>query len=393
MKRKFSINTILFFLVILFPLWMYLSWVLWPKSKLVIAIIDKTVLNSKGQEHSSLTWFLRYNKYTKTPEKLYTVGNDYFGFFPKKDQKFDLKGLERFNDKALEKLADDSDLTYFTDTYGIYSKEWHQSTESTERSKLIYGGMSKEDLAFLKKVKKRKKLILTEFNTIGTPTPKHIRQGFENEFKIKWTGWVGRYFDSLDTNKNKELPRWLIRNYLNQNHNNWPFRNSGIAFVNEDDKIVILENIRDLNSEVPFILTSTEDKKKYNIPQSIKYPFWFDIMKTSRVNKIVSFYNIEVNKNGRKILEKNGIPSQFPAIIEHNRTDYKFFYFAGDFADNPIALNASSFKGIRFFRKLFYDNSIASERISFFWEFYYPLINTIIKGYEEEINHTNLINN
>lgn len=386
-KIRLKPHSLLFFGVILFPLWMYLAWLIWPKSKLVIAIVDKTVLNTKGQEHSSLTWFLRYNKYSKTPDKLYTVGHDYFGFFPKDSFKYRLKGLERFNDKALEKLADDIDLTYFTDTYGIYAKEWNQATQSTERSKLIYGGMSKEDLKFLIKVKKRKKLILTEFNAIGTPTQKHIRQGFEKEFKLRWTGWVGRYFDSLDTNKNKELPRWLIQNYLHQNKNKWPFKFSGIAFVNESDKIVILENIRDLNSEVPFILTGKEEREKYDLPQSIKYPFWFDVMKTSRSNKIVSFYNIEVNRKGRKILEENGIPSQFPAVIEHNRNDYKFFYFAGDFADNPIALNASNFKGIRFFRKLFYDRSIASERISFFWEFYYPLINTIITDYEEEIKN------
>lgn len=382
---NFKSNNIIFFLVILFPLWMFLTWLLWPKTKLVIAIVDKTVLNKKGQEHSSLTWLLRYNKYSKTSKDLYKVGYDYFGFFPGKDQEFILKGLERFDDKKLNKLADDCDLTYFTDTYGIYLKEWIQDVESTERSKLIYGGMSYQDLAFLQKMKARKKLILTEFNCIGTPTSKFIRSQFEKDFQIRWTGWVGRYFDSFDTNKNKELPDWLIRNYQNQNDGKWPFNKSGIAFVSEKDKIVVLENIEHLNSEVPFILTGKDDREKYNIPKVMKYPFWFDVMKTSRNNHIVSFYNIEVNENGKKILEENGIPPQFPAVIEHNRKDYKFFYFAGDFADNPIALNASSFKGIRFFRKMFYDKSIASERVSFFWEYYYPLVNTIIKDYEKTI--------
>ncbi|QEK50802.1 hypothetical protein FYC62_03295 [Pedobacter aquae] len=384
-NKKFKLNSILFFAVIFLPLWMYLVWVLWPKTKLVIAIVDKTVLNKKGQEHASLTWFLRYNKYSKTSEKLYNVGNDYFGFFPKPNQEYTLKGLERFDEKQLEQLADDSDLTYITDTYGIYLKEWLELTESTERSKLIYGGMSVPDLTFLKKMKAKNKLIITEFNCIGTPTPKPIREDFEKEFKMKWTGWVGRYFDSLDTNKNKELPRWLINNYLVQNNFQWPFDKSGIAFVNEDDKILILENIEHLDSEVPYILTAKEDREKYNIPLSMKYPFWFDIVQTSRENHIISFYDLKVNDKGRKILEDNGIPPQFPAVIEHYRDDYKFFYFAGDFADNPIALNASSFKGIHFFRKFFYDRSIASERVSFFWEYYYPLINTIVSGYEQEL--------
>lgn len=384
MKRSL-LNAILFYFVIALPLWMFVIWFFWPKTKLVIAIVDKTVLFKSGQEHASLNWVLRNNKYAKTSEDLYKVGRDYFGFFPNKNKQFDLKGLERASDEELEKLSRDADMAYITDTYGVYSKEWYLARNITERQRLLYGGLSSQDMTLLKKMKQKKKLIITEFNTFATPTSDVVARDFEQTFKIKWTGWVGKYFDSFDTTQNKELPRWLVENYKTQNHNKWPFKKAGIAFVSKGDKIVVLEYIKDLNAEVPYILTRKDDRKQYDIPKSMKYPFWFDIIQTSRSNKIISFYDLKVNDSGAKVLAKNGIPSQFPAIIEHYRNDYKFYYFCGDFADNPISQAGSYFKGISYFRKMFYNDDIAAERVSFFWEFYRPMINRILKDYYKDM--------
>jgi hypothetical protein len=385
MKRG-KLNTILFYGILFLPLWMFLTWLIWPKTKLVIAIIDKTVLFKSGQEHASLNWVLRNNKFSKTSKDLYQVGRDYYGFFPDKNKKFDLKGLERVSDSELEKLSKDAQMTYITDTYGIYSKEWYLAKNITERQRLLYGGLSSQDMLFLHKMKQKKKLIITEFNTFATPTSEAVARDFERTFKVKWTGWVGKYFDSFDTTQNKELPKWLVENYKRQNNNKWPFKKAGIAFVNKNDKIVVLEYVKHLNSEVPYILTGKEEREKYNIPKSMKYPFWFDILQTSRTNKIVSFYDLKVNNAGLDILTRNNIPSQFPAIIEHYRDDYKFYYFCGDFADNPISQGGSYFKGITYFRSLFYNDDIAAERVSFFWEFYQPMIRTILKDYYKDLH-------
>lgn len=386
--RRGVVNNILFYLVIALPLWMFLAWFFWPKTKYVIAIIDKTVLFKTGQEHASLTWVLRNNKFSKTSTDLYKVGRDYFGFFPNKNKKFDLKGLENASDEDLEKLSRNADMAYVTDTYGVYSKEWYLSKNITERQRLLYGGLSPQDMQFLKKMKQKKKLIITEFNTFATPTPAPVARDFEQTFKIRWTGWVGKYFDSFDTLQNKELPRWLVENYKAQNDNKWPFKKSGIAFVNKSDKIVVLEYVRHLNAEVPYILTRKEEREKYNIPKSMKYPFWFDVVQTSRANKIISFYDLKVNDFGAKILAENEIPSQFPAIIEHYRSDYKFYYFCGDFADNPISQGGSYFKGISYFRNLFYNDDIAAERVSFFWEFYRPMITSILRDYYDDMKES-----
>jgi hypothetical protein len=384
--KRIAINKVLFYVIIGIPLWMFLAWVIWPKTKLAIAIVDKTVLFTSGQEHASLNWILKNNKYSKANNDLYDVKKDYYGFFPNKNKKFDLKGLEKLSDRELEDLSRTFDMTYFTDTYGVYSKEWYLAKNLVERQRLLYGGLSVQDMLFLKKMKAKKKLVITEFNTFATPTPEHIAKDFEQTFKIKWTGWVGKYFDSFDTTQNKEIPRWLIDNYKTQNNNQWPFKKSGIAFVSKSDKIIILEYTTHLISEIPLIVTAKKERKHYNIPKSMKYSFWFDVVQTSRSNKIISFYDIKVNEDGKNLLAQNNIPPQFPAIIEHYREDYKFYYFCGDYADNPISQGGSYFKGISYFRRLFYNDDVAAERVSFFWEFYKPMVESILRRYQEDLN-------
>src|SRR6185312_12424930 len=106
------------------------------------------------------------------------VSNDYFGFFPKDDEKFKAKGLERFSSEQLKQLSNDADLTYFTDTYGVYKSDWYTQKNETGQKGILYGGMSAQDVEFLQDMKNRHKLIITEFNTIGSPTNADNRNKF-----------------------------------------------------------------------------------------------------------------------------------------------------------------------------------------------------------------------
>ena len=373
------------FLIIALPLIMWLAWFLTPNTTLVLAIVDKTVLTKKGQEHISLNWVLNHEKYTKTSEKSYDVSHDYFGFFPEKEQKFKLKGLERFSNSKLNQLSNDADLVYFTDTYGIYNNEWYEDGDINERSGILYGGLSDKDLQLLKLMKEKNKLIITEFNTIGSPTEKGNRKDFEELFKLKWTGWTARFFDNLDVRENKEIPAWLVRNYKKAHKGDWPFKKSGVAFVNDRDDVVILEQDTHLNEAMPYILTNEQFQQEYSLPASIKYPFWFDIMiPNKRINETVSEFNLDMTPEGIAELKKNNIPVKFPAVTRHLKEDYKFFYFSGDFADNPVPLESSYFKWIGIFKNFFYDQRNVMERGSFFWNFYKPLLTNILKDYHQE---------
>jgi hypothetical protein len=384
--KKRKIILFLLLVILFLPLWMWMAWLITPKKKMVAAIIDKTVMTKSGQEHVSFTWILNHERFTKNKSTPYKTSSDYFGFFPLEGENFRLKGLERFSPAMLERLSADADMVYFTDTYGIYRNEWYAKKNIAERSGIVYGGLSEQDITLLRNMKAKHKLIITEFNTIGSPTSPELRFAFENMFGLKWSGWTGRYFSSLDTVINTELPKWLIANYKNQHAGQWPFHNSGIAFVDTADQVVVVEEKTQLADAMPYIESNSTGQKKFGLPHRFNYPFWFDIMHPDTLlNKTIAEFVITGNAAGEAELKKNNIPTRFPAVIMHKDSDYQFYYFSGDFCDNPVSMKTSYFKGIRLFKSLFYNAASPGERASFFWNFYQPLMTGIVNGYYDQL--------
>lgn len=379
--RNLVIAVVATILVSISPFIMYMSWLLQPKKELKIAVIDKTVLSSEGNEHKSLNWILTYNKFCKPNRDLYSITEDYYGFFPNHDSKYSIKDFENFDSEGLKKFADKTDMIYLTDTYGLYRNDLFGRNLRGEYSPLIYGGTTEKEFSLLKIMKAQHKLVMAEFNTIASPTSKVVKTQFEELYGLKWTGWTGRFFDKLDTTVNKEFPVWVIRDYKTQHQNQWPFKKSGIVLVNENGRLEILEYKRDLKEEVPYIISSERNQKRFGIPQKIKYSYWFDVMKTKRSNNVVSVYQIFSNSRGDSLLNALEIPNPFPAVIEHYDNDYKFYYFCGDFCDNPVEMILSRFYGVTKFRWIFFSQSDLAERESFFWLYYQPIVNSILKNY------------
>lgn len=367
--------------LLLAPLWMWMAWLVTPKKKLVSAIIDKSTLTSLGQEHISFNWILNNLRYTKTSTLGYDPSRDYFGFKPLKKEKFNLTGLERFTDAQLEQLSNDCDLVYYTDTYGIYVNEWYRKRNIGERSGVIYGGMSDEDITYLSKMKLKNKLIITEFNTIGSPTSPVIRGKFERLFGLKWSGWTCRFFSSFDTSINLELPKWMVHNYKERHNGKWPFTGAGIAFIKNKGDVVILEDGKDLNFPVPLIKLTSEGKDA-DVNDNTKYPYWIDIIEPdNKTNKVLANFEINVTEKGAEILNRYSLPAVIPAVTKSRSNHYPFYYFSGDFCDNDVDFSSSYYKGISVFKNLLYSSDDLMERESFFWNFYKPLMSGIINDY------------
>jgi hypothetical protein len=380
MKKKFLLS--LFAALLLLPGWLWLAWWLQPRRRLTVAIIDKTVAGPNPQEHLSLDWVLNQQRFMKTATRAYRPGADYFGFFPGSDHHYRLKGLERFRPDDIGRLAADADLAYFTDTYGVYTAEWYGRLPPGSRSTLLYGGMSEQDIALLKAIKARHKTAIAEFNSIGSPTPEPIRKAFESLYGLHWSGWTARYFPLLDTVKNPDLPRWLVENYRAGHAGGWPFHRDGMAWVNNDGRVVVLEAGRTLRTAVPGIET-TPAAAGLGLPDSIGYPFWFDVLEPDTVagpNETLAVFNIDVNPDGARQLAENGIPERCPAILRHLGADYGFYYFSGDFCDNPIGFTSSYFKGAAFIENIFRGKVSEGDRTPFFWDFYRPLLTGVLES-------------
>ncbi|MBW6496823.1 MAG: hypothetical protein K0B09_00410 [Bacteroidales bacterium] len=379
------------------PAFMRISWQMAEKKPMEVFILDKTVLNKNYQEHLSFNWVLKNQKYVKSDEDFYLPERDYYGFFPDGMGNYVINDIEDKTTEDLARLADNYDMAYYTDLYGVYWIEWHNEYPHVkpeqepglmgERSEWIYGGLTKNELAFIRLMKSRNKLIINEFNIIGSPTSFGIRKEYEEEFDITWKNWTGRYFSTLDTTKSEEIPHWLVRNYMKQNNNEWPFTKSGIAFVRNDDMIVVLENETHLNIEVPYIYSDEKLVDHYGVVKKIKYPYWFDICTSGDSNEVLAEYMIEANLEGDSILDHWNIPTVFPAVIK-NKHNNLYFYFAGDFADNPISLKNARLKHIEKLDYLMYDR-VAQERRSFFRLFYRPMVTKILDDYYQNLKAVN----
>lgn len=379
-KRRTSTWLLIFFLLL--PLWMWIGWLLQSAKPLNLLILDKTVPTHNRQEHRALAWVLTRQKFQKTGDGLYDINRDYFGFFPLKNEKYRIHDLEPFDSTAIDSLSQHYQAAYFTDTYGVYTNEWYLHRNLTERSQLIYGGTSRKDLLLLQRMKARGKLILMEFNSIGSPTSGFVRRGVEKLFHFKWSGWTGRYFDTLDTLKNPELPRWVVLLYKQQHGNLWPFSGSGIVFVHQNQTIEILEEETDLVGKLPMIYRNKPLAASYGLPEKIPFAYWFDIISTDDSNKVLARYRIDVTARGDSLLRRHGIPTDWPAVIAHTGR-YRFFYFAGDFCDNPIGLTMAHLRGIEYFRGLLYSRD-PLDRSRFFWHFYRPLVTRVLNDYWQE---------
>jgi len=370
---------VLAFIFILVPLASMLIWYLLPTASMGVVVLDKTVPIQNFQEHQSLHWLLNHFKFTKSDGNIFDESKDYFGFFPaEKKSEYKIEDFSGQTESEKEKILDQSKLVYFADTYGVYENDLKEEPSQIP-SKKIYGGMDTLDLNFLKQAYNAEIDIIAEFNTIASPTKKEVRKDFEELAGIKWTGWIARYFDELDTMLNEELPPWLVASYKRQHQKVWDFSGSAMVFLHENGQIEILKDEVEIKNTVPNIVSSLKSQETYGIPEIVKYPYWIDIIFVSREYEVISYYDLAPTEEGIEKLSELGLPRYFPAVVMKKNGSGKFYYFCGDFADNPVSGSSYNFYGIEKLWRMFLHSEDYSQRNSFFWNFYYPLMSNILK--------------
>jgi hypothetical protein len=353
-------------------------WVVKPKKPMSVFILNKTVPTKQRYDHRAINWVLKHEKYSKSNGKLYSLEKDYFGFFPldAEEKKFDFKSLAL---QDIEIVADTSDLVYYADTYGVYYSDWYANHIKVNPQEKVYGGLNNNDYLLLKKMKEANKNIITEFVLLDKPTSELVREKTEDLFGLRWEGWVGRYFHSLDNTSKENVPAWIVDLYKEQNNGKWPYHNAGIVLVHKYGKVLVLENNNHISHQYPVIQTNKEYASKYNLPDTVNYSFWFDIVSSDKgTNDTLSLFKLKTTSLGDSLLNANRLNSEFPAVLVHNK-DYRFYYFAGDFADSNIEPWSAYFAGIQHAPFLF-SSKRKYDRRRFFWEYYNPLMKTILKN-------------
>ena len=369
---------VLAILILIIPV---ISWIVWKMEKEIpinLLVIDKTTPEKNFSEHLSFFWVANQSKWVKPTGEKYNYAQDFLGFHPAENGEYIIKDLKVYGKGNSVKLADSLDVVFFADTYGIYNSNWKDHPDyGKDTIALLYGGLQAEEFNLLRELKRKGKTIIAEFNLFASPTSPVIRKQTEQLLGVKWSGWVGKYYQTLDTLTDPEIPKWLPDLYRKNYNSEYQFQNGGIVLVNNREQIIILEQGVHLNEKFPILWSKLSTQLEYNVPEKVYYPFWFDINETDERNHVLANFEIDVNEKGKHLLDSLKVPNNFPAIIEHDN-DYRFLYFACDFSDNKMGIYTSYFRGIENISGAFYSPDQVKDRKMFFWEYYRPFMSTVM---------------
>lgn len=364
------------------PLLSYLLWFFYPSTSFQVLVVDKTVASEQRHEHFSFFWILDHLKFRKESGETYEADEDYVGFFPDESETHgEAKGIELLSDEEVKQLAADNDLIFLADTYGVFENDFEEEP-GQDFSPKIYGGLSQKDLLLLREAGAQNKTVVTEFNAMASPTSRRNRAEFENLMGIKWTGWIGRYYEVSDTLQSNDIPEWFVDAYKEQNEGRWLPPGSGILFVHEDGRLFAIQSETDYLNKIPQIKTQQVNKHGYELPELIPYPDWFDVILIERSYEVISYYDINPTTSGMEKLRDMGLPRFFPAAVVKNSDEGQFYYLSGDFTDMRTSLGSSRFTGLPSLWRGLHLISNYNDRKSFFWNYYYPLMSQILKKSE-----------
>ncbi len=348
-----------------------------PATEMKVVVLNKTVPYRTWVEHRSLFWLMKHLKIRNRAGESYNSRKDYLGAFP---------GLEPGDRPAATRdlaLSDalGADLVYIADTYGVYEddlKSGSRMKAALERSRKIYGGLEQSEAdAAVAALHAGKKLVV-EFNTLASPTGTAARETMEQALGVRWTRWVGRYFPRLEDED--EVPRWLVENYELESDRPWEFEGAGYVLLQDDAHVEVLrvgeESKRDglvLMREQPVdpVLNEARD--------GVSYAFWFSIVEPSDDVKVLATFRWNLTQEGQNRLLARGLPMTFPAVVRRMAPGGGVaYYFAGDFADNPMPQIQVPLAGYTRFKRSFERVRLYPSEASFYWRFYVPMMSRIL---------------
>jgi hypothetical protein len=225
-------------------------------------------------------------------------------------------------------------------------------------------------------MKDRNKLVICEYNCFDYPTADYESYRIQDRLGIKWSGWTGKYYSSLDTT-GKDFPIWMTAMYRRQFKKPWTFTKEGIILL-KDKAIIVLEEGTLLKSSLPHIITDSANCTKYKVPSSVAFDHWFDIIDPLE-NNVISKFKIETTALGDSLLADYGLTNLFPAAVQEPK-QMRTYYFSGDFTDTSIPLWTSRFVGVEKLKFILYSSKPDDTR-RFFWLYYKPLISEIFNDY------------
>lgn len=358
------------FLIVAILASIYIPRMFWnraPELSLNIAILDKTVPFTDYRAHRGLFWLLGQNKFVddSLPDgrRWYDQESDYIGFYPPDPDSVLIEGQDAeepvvtrgsvafaaemqtagLNEPQVEEPAEslppaegeelsvkgdwhtdllkvddlvDRDVLYIADTYGVYTSDYYaRAGREVESSDLIFGGFSESEVEAAEWFASQGRLVIGEFNSFASPTPKELRQRLENIFGVRWTGWSGRYF--VNFADETDVPFWLKQQWEGDNRRPWDLEGAGYLFVNDEsgEYVILKEGIHVEHTGLE--LQPGEEFAKLDAMQGVEactFCYWFDIVEAEAGVDVLADFDLHLTPEGAQIMAAHGIRGVFPAV-------------------------------------------------------------------------------
>jgi hypothetical protein len=348
-----------------------------PARRLDICVLDKTVPFRNWYEHRSLYWLLLHLNVVKADGANYAFERDYLGAYPPP-----VPGdpPERTRDLSVDAVAG-ARLIYLADTYGVYRddlKTKERMDAALERSPKLYGGLTLEEARAAAGAIDSGKTLVAEFNTLASPTGDDARATLEAALGVRWTRWIGRYFARLEDVR--EVPQWMRNDYEREWRKPWRFEGPGYVLMQDDTHCEVFR----VGFEAETVGLTIERERPVDphlgrAADGVPYPYWFDVVVESPETKRLASFAWHLKTDGRERLKARGLPERFPAVTRRAPPGGGgAWYFAGDFADNPMDPRPVPFLGYLGFRHLVEGLRRAPSEAAFYWRFYVPMMESIL---------------
>jgi len=348
-----------------------------PARSVAIVVVDKTVPFPTYVEHRSLFWLLEHLKIEKREGGPYDPARDYLGAFPGA-QPGEPPSRTVDLDEATARAAE---LLYLADTYGVYEEDLASGPAmkaALERSRKIYGGLEMEEARAVLAALEAGATVVAEFNTLGSPTPPAARSVLEQALGVRSTRWIGRYFPRLEDPE--EVPGWLRRDWEREWSARWEFEGPGYVLIQEDAHCEVLRP----GFEVRTVGLTLERERPVDpllvrARDGTSYPYWFDVVELGDGTELLASFVWHLEPAGRQALSRRGLPERFPAVTRRRfPSGGSSYYFAGDFADNPLERARVPLAGYLEARALGEALKVAPSEAAFYWRFYVPMMERLL---------------
>lgn len=433
---------ITFILIVTAPLWISASlWRLRAPLPLKLSLVDYTVPYDNYAEHSASIWAFNHLKLIPPPPQTNALSEKDNGI-SKLRSSLKLKPLEEDNAPKrkitwesgtsytgpepfkpyiqkrlhhtypLNTISDSKalpyDLIYIADTYGVYREDFvaqidqgdgkvEEISSSTDPemlkllfdqgeievhmdySKLIFGGLSKEDLEVIERHCDRGGDVFFEFNAFCDPTKPEIRSRAEALVGLKWTGWSGRFLPNPQDKQ--DAPHWLERQYKSQFPEKELTSKASLLLAHRDGRVYLIESDQEMMDVIPTLHVTSQYRERFPMANSPYYYFWFAIMTPDPEVKPKVLAEIELHapESQKEIFKLLEIPQRIPLLTEHIVGESHRYHFSIDGSDIREDLGNYHYAGLALLNSISPKNrGISVNQRKVFWQFYLPMLNVLL---------------